>query len=112
MLLDDDERAEQKFGRGISPWAKAGIALALVGIVTVSFSVGKYPIAPDELIRTIANSIFDPATVDPQTQAALFNIRLPRILVVIMVGAALAAAGAAYQGMFRNPLVSPDLLGA
>lgn len=112
MLLDDDDRAEQKFGRGISPWAKAGIALALVGIVTASFSVGKYPIAPDELIRTIANSIFDPAAVDPQTQAALFNIRLPRILVVVMVGAALAAAGAAYQGMFRNPLVSPDLLGA
>ena len=40
------------------------------------------------------------------------NIRLPRILVVMLVGAALAVAGASYQGMFKNPLVSPDILGA
>ena len=43
---------------------------------------------------------------------ALTNIRLPRILVVMLVGAALAVAGASYQGMFKNPLVSPDILGA
>ena len=45
-------------------------------------------------------------------QRALFNIRLPRIMLVILVGAALSTAGAAFQGMFKNPLVSPDLLGA
>ena len=42
----------------------------------------------------------------------LFRIRFPRILVVMLVGAALSVAGASYQGMFRNPLTSPDLLGA
>ena len=45
-------------------------------------------------------------------QTVLFNIRLPRILVGMLVGAVLSAAGAVYQGMFRNPLVSPDILGA
>lgn len=45
-------------------------------------------------------------------QRALFNIRLPRIMLVVLVGAALSTAGAAFQGMFKNPLVSPDLLGA
>jgi iron complex transport system permease protein len=40
----------------------------------------------------------------------LFNIRLPRVLAAALVGAALAAAGAAYQTIFRNPLVSPDVL--
>lgn len=108
----DDELAEQKLGKPLSLWAKAGILAALVIIIVASFSVGKYPIPPSELIPAILNSIFNPEAVDPQTQTALFNIRLPRILVVVMVGAALAAAGAAYQGMFRNPLVSPDLLGA
>jgi len=39
-------------------------------------------------------------------------LRIPRIIVVMLAGAALSAAGASYQGMFRNPLVSPDLLGA
>ncbi len=108
----DDELAEQKLGKPLSLWAKAGILAALAIIIVASFSVGKYPIPPSELIPAILNSIFNPEAVDPQTQTALFNIRLPRILVVVMVGAALAAAGAAYQGMFRNPLVSPDLLGA
>jgi len=41
----------------------------------------------------------------------LFQIRLPRIVAAMMVGAALSTSGAAYQGMFRNPLVSPDILG-
>ncbi len=49
---------------------------------------------------------------DPKMEAALFNIRFPRICLVMLVGAALAVAGASYQGMFKNPLVSPDILGA
>ncbi len=43
--------------------------------------------------------------------SVVFNIRLPRILAALLVGAALSTAGAAYQGMFQNPLVSPDILG-
>ncbi len=49
---------------------------------------------------------------DVNMDTALFNIRFPRIIMVLLVGAALSAAGASYQGMFKNPLVSPDLLGA
>jgi iron complex transport system permease protein len=49
---------------------------------------------------------------DLKVDAALFNIRFPRIIVVVLVGMALSVAGASYQGMFKNPLVSPDLLGA
>jgi iron complex transport system permease protein len=48
-----------------------------------------------------------PSSVD----TVVFNVRGPRIAAAILVGAALAAAGAAYQGLFRNPLVSPDILG-
>ena len=44
-------------------------------------------------------------------EIVIFNVRLPRVLVVLMVGAGISMAGAAYQGMFRNPLVSPDILG-
>jgi iron complex transport system permease protein len=47
-----------------------------------------------------------------QEEAVVLNIRLPRILVAALVGAALSTAGASYQGMFRNPMVSPDLMGA
>ncbi len=51
-------------------------------------------------------------TVDFAAYSVLINIRLPRILAALLVGAALSTAGAAYQGMFQNPLVSPDILGA
>ena len=45
-------------------------------------------------------------------QIAVLNIRLPRILMACMVGCCLSAAGAAYQGVFQNPMASPDVLGA
>lgn len=47
----------------------------------------------------------------PVVEAVLLQIRGPRIIAAIVIGAALAAAGAAYQGIFRNPLVAPDILG-
>jgi iron complex transport system permease protein len=46
-----------------------------------------------------------------QIDTVLFEVRLPRVLAAVVVGAAIAAAGAAYQTLFRNPLVSPDILG-
>jgi len=49
--------------------------------------------------------------VDPAMDSIVFNVRLPRILASIMIGAMLSLSGAVYQSVFRNPLVSPDLLG-
>lgn len=112
--------------RKVEPWIKIAIGIALLGIVLVSFALGRYPISPVELISTLGglanNALADFAMhfgvaiphveVNQQMATALMNIRLPRILVVMLVGAALAVAGASYQGMFKNPLVSPDILGA
>lgn len=52
-----------------------------------------------------------PQTWPPEAEAVLFQIRLPRAIVAMFVGAGLSISGASYQGMFRNPLVSPDILG-
>lgn len=112
--------------RKVEPWIKVAIGIALLGIVLVSFALGRYPISPVELVSTLGglanNALADFAShfgvaipyveVNQQMATALMNIRLPRILVVMLVGAALAVAGASYQGMFKNPLVSPDILGA
>lgn len=110
----------------VKPEVKLIIGSALLGIVLVSFALGRYPVSPVELMSTISglanNAFADFASsfgitiphveVNRQMATALVNIRLPRILVVMLVGAALAVAGASYQGMFKNPLVSPDILGA
>jgi iron complex transport system permease protein len=73
-----------------------------------------------EMLSALLADVFVPlspilsgtGTWDFAIYSVLFNIRLPRICAAIFVGVALSTAGAAYQGMFQNPLVSPDILGA
>ncbi|MGN1350319.1 MAG: FecCD family ABC transporter permease [Anaerovoracaceae bacterium] len=84
-----------------------------VAMFLISFCVGRYSMAPDEFLKTLFFHFSDPSMIrDPNTETVLFNIRLPRVLAVILCGSGLSVAGAAYQGMFKNPLVSPDILGA
>ncbi len=76
-----------------------------------SFLLGRYPISPIDVVSTIMSPIFPQLEVSPTITTIVFEIRLPRIIAAIVVGAALAMAGAAFQSIFKNPLVSPDLLG-
>ena len=76
-----------------------------------SFLIGRYPISPVDVINTILCPIFPQLEVSPTITTIVFEIRLPRIIAAIVVGAALAMAGAAFQSIFKNPLVSSDLLG-
>ncbi|KAF5078031.1 Vitamin B12 import system permease protein BtuC [anaerobic digester metagenome] len=67
----------------------------------------------NDIIRALLSPLIPVMeTWDESMYSVVFNIRLPRILAALLVGAALSTAGAAYQGMFQNPLVSPDILGA
>lgn len=109
--------AEQAFSKKVPLGVKLGILALLVVVFVASFAVGSYGLAPDELFGGLYRHFFDPAAIDGDNyllgiEKTLFNIRLPRIMVCLLVGAALAVAGSSYQGMFRNPLTSPDLLGA
>ncbi len=79
---------------------------ALVALTLVAFAVGRYPISFSELIALVTGGVV-PANVE----TVVLQVRGPRVLAALLVGASLAAAGTAYQGMFRNPLVSPDILG-
>ena len=85
----------------------------LVTVVLVSLALGRYPIGPADALELLASRVA-PGVGDfsAQQETLFFNVRLPRILLVILVGASLSAAGAAFQGIFQNPLVSPDFLGA
>src|SRR5262245_3572651 len=86
------------------------LAVMLIGLMLAAALIGAYPIAPADIAAALARRL---AGSPPQGQIdiVLFEVRLPRILAAVLVGAALAAAGAAYQTLFRNPLVSPDILG-
>ena len=85
-------------------WAWGVGVAALLGAVFAALALGRYPIP-------LASLLPGSGAMDPAVAAVLWNVRLPRVLAAILVGAGLAGAGAAFQGMFRNPLASPDLLG-
>lgn len=84
--------------------------LAPAVVFVAALSVGRYPVSLDALLSAVAAWARGDGL--GRAQLALLTIRLPRICLAMMVGAALSASGAAFQGLFRNPVVSPDLLGA
>jgi iron complex transport system permease protein len=87
-----------------------GLAVALALLIVAAALIGAYPLT----LTDIAEALLRRLSGSPprgQIDTVLFEVRLPRVLAAVIVGAALAAAGAAYQTLFRNPLVSPDILG-
>ena len=76
-----------------------------------SFLIGRYPISPVDVVKTILSPIFPQLKVFQTITTIVFEIRLPRIIAAFAVGSALALAGTSFQSIFKNPLVSPDLLG-
>ena len=92
-------------------WLPGLILLFLICFFS-SFLLGRYPISPVELVKILFSKIFPISpTWDPQLETVLFQIRLPRVFMAALIGGGLSCAGAVYQGIFQNPLVSPDVLG-
>lgn len=90
----------------------AGAVLALVAIVAWSFVVGRFGVAPAEAWRALWSALSGTDSGLPfNVEAIVLQVRGPRVVAALAVGAALAAAGASLQNLFRNPLVSPDILG-
>lgn len=88
------------------------VAAALVALTVAAFAAGRYPVAAGDLMRVLWSWLGGTAHgLDPAIETVVLQIRGPRVIAAVLVGAALAAAGAAYQNLFRNPLVSPDILG-
>jgi iron complex transport system permease protein len=88
------------------------LTAGLIGMCILSLMVGRYPIKLHDLLvlvwQHISNSRMD---TESAGYLVLFRVRLPRMLAAILVGAALSGSGACYQGIFRNPMVEPSLLG-
>ena len=82
-----------------------GLCLCLAALAFAAVMIGPYDLSPTQTLMALVGQ------GDRQAEIVVWSIRLPRVAAALLVGAALAAAGASYQALFRNPLVSPDILG-
>ncbi|CAN5863430.1 iron ABC transporter permease [soil metagenome] len=85
------------------------VTLALFAAIVVATSVGSVAVPPAETLRALWHGVT--GTLSGPTDVIIWQLRLPRVLTAALVGAALSLAGVAYQGLFRNPLADPYLLG-
>ena len=92
--------------------------VSLLLVVTVAAAlgallVGQFPASPMEVVSVVASRLIPGwhSSASPSLESAILRVRLPRVLLALLVGMALAASGAAYQSVFRNPLVSAHVLG-
>lgn len=97
------------------------LAAAFILIFFASFFIGRYRVSPLTCLRILFDAALDKLSLGKlhlhetwtaMEASAVLNVRLPRIAAAALIGAALSSAGVSFQGMFRNPMVSPDLLGA
>lgn len=88
------------------------VVLLLLGVL-VSGYLGKYPIQPRQYLKAIS-ALFtgDNTEMTRRVQTILLNIRWPRIILALLIGASTSVVGATYQVLFQNPMVSQDILGA
>jgi iron complex transport system permease protein len=98
--------------RSALPGFTIAFGVLVVGLL-LAFTVGRYPVSVGDLVQVLLAKATGHAThVPAAVESVVLHVRGPRVLAALIVGAALAVAGTAFQGLFRNPLVSPDILGA
>jgi iron complex transport system permease protein len=111
-------------GSGARPWAAVrgrdrrfwlvvgGILLAVLGAM-LGVAFGSVPISFGDTVTIVVDHLFGThlSTADAATQAIVWELRVPRVLLAMTVGAGLAVAGATFQGLLRNPLADPYVLG-
>ena len=91
----------------------AVLGAVFLAVLLGSLPLGRYALSPGQLLHMLWTKVTGGAADWPLSDdKVVFAVRLPRVAAAALVGAALAVSGAAYQGMFRNPMVSPDILGA
>jgi iron complex transport system permease protein len=96
-------------GRAVTVYpVLAAMVLVLAGAAAL---VGAYPLGFADALAVLRAALTGAPVADQQSAIVLMSIRLPRIAAALVLGACLAAAGSVYQQIFRNPLVSPDILG-
>lgn len=89
-----------------------GLVVGLLVLVPVAAGVGAYPIPVGDVLGSVQHKVgLGGGELDRVAESVLWNVRFPRIVLALLVGASLGCAGALMQGMFGNPLAAPGVIG-
>ncbi|WP_010304951.1 FecCD family ABC transporter permease [Kurthia senegalensis] len=93
-------------------WQIALMWLLPIVVAIVSLGIGRFYVDPYTIVKILTSQVFPiDQTWTNMEETVVMNVRFPRIILALLIGGGLAMAGASFQGMFGNPLVSPDILG-
>ncbi|WFB11818.1 iron ABC transporter permease [Streptomyces sp. LX-29] len=107
-----DPKAGRPRRRGRAALLTAGLTAALVVLALVSASHGAYEIPLRDVLDSLLHRVgLGGAPLDRVAESVLWNVRLPRVVLALLVGASLGCAGALMQGVFGNPLAEPGVIG-
>lgn len=111
-MVSTSETISRQHGRSATP-AVLVLFAVLVCLILVSITIGRYDLDVLKVIRILVDNLMPASNSDWTVleEQVVELVRLPRILAAVLVGAGLAASGAALQGLFRNPLVDPNIIG-
>lgn len=87
------------------------LPLALIATFFISLLIGRYFVPPIDAFSILLSKILNTGIINNTYEIVIVQIRLPRIILALLVGASLAVAGTSYQSLFRNPIVDPSILG-
>lgn len=92
---------------------RQSVLLALFPVLAAlaALCIGRMWLSPGDVIKALVGKLGIVSDVPAQTSTVVWSIRMPRILMALLVGAGLSASGCAFQGLFANPLATPDTLG-
>ncbi|MEU4311305.1 iron ABC transporter permease [Nocardia sp. NPDC024068] len=106
------DRAPRRRGSGRALLTLLGFAAFLVIVAIGALAIGRYTVPPNEIVRILLGQVLPlEQTWYPQERTVVLEVRLPRVLLSILLGAGLAVGGAVMQAVFRNPLASAQVLG-
>src|SRR5262245_38904995 len=107
------DQQKKKSSRFRSDAIRFGLAIVfLLLLFLISFSVGGFPVTLSELLHLMWSKVTGaPSNLPGAIETVVFRVRGPRVLASLVVGGALAVMGSLFQGLYWNPLVSPDVFG-
>nr|WP_320025043.1 iron ABC transporter permease [uncultured Acetobacterium sp.] len=108
---ENHQKSEKKRGRR-NQIIISGMFILLIVLILVSFTLGRYNVEIKDLFFYMGKNMGMNLEIDQINEHIIASVRFPRIIAAVLTGLALSISGASYQGIFKNPMVSPDILGA